>query len=286
MSGFTVREYRAEDIPALKALWLACFDDTPRFVDEFFAALPAIGGGVVSEGADEILGAAYTIDALELVSGGAVAAKVGYIYGVGVYEAARGQGIGAALDRAVYGLSRARGAEIITTLPAEDSLYGWYEDILGVKAAFYRESRVYDCAARYEACAEAVRISTAEYGAARESMFSDTPHIRLSPAALEFEETLLSEYGGGLYAVGGGIAAGCMEDGRAVIKELLLPAVGADVPGTQGARESAAQGAACAVGAAMGAGAVVLLTPAEHGEKYIAADAPFPAGCIWNLSFD
>lgn len=286
MSGYTLREYRAEDIPALKALWLACFDDTPRFVDEFFAALPAIGGGVVAEGEGEILGAAYTIDALELVSGGAVAAKVGYIYGVGVYEAARGQGIGAALDRAVYGLSRARGAEIITTLPAEDSLYGWYEDILGVKAAFYRESRVYDCAARYEACAEAVRISTAEYGAARESMFSDTPHIRLSPAALEFEEALLSEYGGGLYAVGGGIAAGCMEDGRAVIKELLLPAVGADVPGTQGARESAAQGAACAVGAAMGAGAVVLLTPAEHGEKYIAADAALPAGCIWNLSFD
>ena len=270
MSGYTLREYRAEDIPALKALWLACFDDTPRFVDEFFAALPAIGGGVVAEGEGEILGAAYTIDALELVSGGAVAAKVGYIYGVGVYEAARGQGIGAALDRAVYGLSRARGAEIITTLPAEDSLYGWYEDILGVKAALCRESRVYDCAARDKAYAGVARISAAEYGAARESMLSDTPHIRLSPAALEFEETLLSEYG----------------DGRAVIKELLLPAVGADVPGTQGARESAAQGAACAVGAAMGAGAVVLLTPAEHGEKYIAADAALPAGCIWNLSFD
>lgn len=286
MSGLTLREYRAEDIPALKALWLACFDDTPRFADEFFAALPAIGGGVLAEADGVILGAAYTIDALELVSGGAVSAKVGYIYGVGVYEAARGQGIGAALDRAVYELSRARGADIVTTLPAEDSLYGWYEDILGVKTALYRESRIFDCAPRGEAYALAVRISAAEYGSARESLLSDEPHIRLSPAALEFEEALLREYGGGLYAVKGGIAAGCMEDGCAVIKELLLPAAGTVGFGAQSVDELTAQGAAAAVGAAMGAGAVTLLIPAESGGKYISSDTSLPAGCIWNLSFD
>lgn len=275
MSDFSLREYRADDIPALKALWLACFDDTPRFVDEFFAALPAIGGGVLAEADGAIQGAAYTIDALELVCVGTVSAKVGYIYGVGVYEAARGQGIGAALDHAIYKLSRARGADIVATLPAEDSLYGWYEDILGVKTALYRESRIFDCAPRGKAYAQAARISAAEYGAARESLLSNAPHIRLSPAALEFEEALLREYGGGLYAVSGGIAAGCMEGGRSVIKELLLDA---DVPGKQAA--------GCAVGAAMGADVLTLLIPAESGEKYIAADASLPAGCVWNLSFD
>ena len=90
MSGFTVREYRAEDIPALKALWLACFDDTPRFVDEFFAALPAIGGGVVAEGEGEILGAAYTIDALELVSGGApMMLKSNFLFSFGLFDSSK-----------------------------------------------------------------------------------------------------------------------------------------------------------------------------------------------------
>lgn len=281
MTDFAVREYRAEDIPALEALWLACFEDTPSFVDKFFAALPSIGGGVIAEREGEILGAAYTIDALELISGsGAKLAAVGYIYGVGVYAHARGRGIGAALDRAVYELSRARGAELVTTLPAEDSLYGWYEDILGVKAALWRERRTFDRDVQGEARAQAVRISAREYGAARERLLSERAHIRLSPAALEFEAALLDEYGGGLYAVGGGIAAGCIEDGCAVIKELILPTERSTDTGTDMAENA---GALCA---AMGAGRALLLVPAEQGEKYIAADRALPTGCVWNLSFD
>lgn len=279
MTDFTVREYRAEDVPALEALWLACFEDTPSFVEKFFAALPSIGGGVVAEREGEILGAAYTIDALELVSdSGAVLAAVAYIYGVGVYAHARGQGIGAALDRAIYELSRVRGAALVTTLPAEDSLYDWYEDILGVKAALWRERRTFDLNAQGEARAQAVRISAHEYGAARERLLSGTAHIRLSPAALEFEAALLDEYGGGLYAVCGGIAAGCIEDGCAVIKELISPEERSE---DMDIAESA--GALCA---AMGAVRALLLVPAEQGEKYIAADRALPAGCVWNLSFD
>ena len=43
------REYRAEDIPALSALWKECFGDSDGFIRKFFAALPSIGGGAVAE---------------------------------------------------------------------------------------------------------------------------------------------------------------------------------------------------------------------------------------------
>ena len=97
MSDFELREYRRDDVPALSALWTECFGDGPGFTEKFFAALPGMGSGVAAVRGGEILGAAYTLNAQELVCGEDVR-RVGYIYGVGVGERFRGCGIGAALD--------------------------------------------------------------------------------------------------------------------------------------------------------------------------------------------
>ncbi len=265
------REYRAEDIPALSALWKECFGDSDGFIRKFFAALPSIGGGAVAEIGGELAGAAYAITAQELITPCGGARRVGYIYGVGVHERFRGLGAGIGVTQAAASLARSMGAEIIATLPADEGLYNFYEGTLNARRRLCRER----ICIRPHGGAQILRLDAAEYLRRREVMLAGRTHLRLDGAAMAFEEAMLAEYSGGLFAAGGGIAAAYLDGGHALIPELLLPAGQSDI------HEYA--GAVCA---ALGAAAGQLLLPAIHGESYIAADCDIPADCIWNLSFD
>ena len=81
--------------------------------------------------------------------------------------------------------------------------------------------------------------------------------------------------GGGLYAVGDGIAAAYAEGGRAVIRELLAPA-GAD-----------RRALAASLAAHLQTGEALLYTADPAGEPYLsAAPGSLPADTVWGLSFD
>lgn len=267
----TYREYRAEDIPALSALWKECFGDSDGFIKSFFAALPSIGCGAVAEVGGEFAGAAYAITAQELVTPHGGARRVGYIYGVGVHERFRGLSLGIGVTETAARLARGRGAEIIATLPADEGLYKFYEKTLGARRQLCRE-RVRIAPAEG---AEVTRIGSEEYLRRREALLAERVHLRLDGAAMAFEEAMLTEYSGGLFAVNDGIAAAYIDGEHAIIPELLLPS------GQGNAHECAA-----AVCAALGAAAGELLLPSAQGESYIAADCAIPADCVWNLSFD
>ena len=60
-----------------------------------------------------------------------------YIYAVAVDDSARGQGIGAELTRACMRNAWEYSADICCTLPAEASLYDWYESRCGLAAASF-----------------------------------------------------------------------------------------------------------------------------------------------------
>lgn len=267
----TYREYRAEDIPALSALWKECFGDSDGFIKSFFAALPSIGCGAVAEVGGEVAGAAYAITAQELVTPHGGARRVGYIYGVGVHERFRGLGLGIGVTETAARLARGRGTEIIATLPADEGLYKFYERTLGARRQLCRE-RVRIAPAEG---AEVTRINSEEYLRRREALLAEQVHLRPDGAAMAFEEAMLTEYSGGLFAVNDGIAAAYIDGEHAIISELLLP------NGQGNAREYAA-----AVCAALGAAAGELFLPSARGESYIAADCAIPADCVWNLSFD
>lgn len=272
MGNITLRECRAEDVPALGALWKECFGDSDGFIEKFFAALPAIGGGVAAEVGGELAGAAYAVTAQELALPDGGARRVGYIYGVGVHERFRGLGLGVAVTEEAARLARAMGAELIATLPADEGLYGFYERTLGARRRLCRK-RV-RIAPREGAAV--VRLDGAEYLRRREALLALRAHLRLDGTAMAFEEAMLTEYSGGLFAVGGGAAAAYLDGARAVMPELLLPA-------GQGGREREYAAAVCA---ALGATEGELLLPSPEGESYIAADGDIPPDCVWNLSFD
>ena len=139
MSDAVIREYRGGDIPEMSALWQAVFGDSEGLVNSFLQLLPDMGTAVVAEVNGKIAGAAYAVTGMELVSASGKVQTCGYIYAVAVAPEFRGSGIGRALTERSAELARARGAEVICTLPAEESLYAWYKTILGTECALRRQ---------------------------------------------------------------------------------------------------------------------------------------------------
>ena len=250
------------DARDLAALWHGVFGDPPALAEALLRELPAFGCGFAAVENEKLLGAAYWLDGLELAG-----EKCGYLYAVAVYPEYRGRGLGAALSRACFEEGKRRGAAYRCTVPAEPSLFGWYERILGLKPALYRQST--ELAAR--AGLPARPIGPAEYAERRETLLGVFPHLRCTPEAMAYEAANCRSFGGDLFAVGDGIAAAYREDGIALVREALGPEP---------------EEIAAAVGARLGCECVQLLTCAGEGAPFLAADRPFPPGTVWNLAFD
>ena len=271
MSDAVIREYRGGDIPEMSALWQAVFGDSEGLVNSFLQLLPDMGTAAVAEVNGKIVGAAYAVTGMELVSADGKAQTCGYIYAVAVAPEFRGSGIGRALTERSAKLARAQGAEVICTLPEEESLYAWYKAILGTECVLHRQ--------RFEteatAAAPVQSLSAAAYSQRREALLSNRCRMRPSHTTLEFQRRFCEELGGGLYACGSGICSAYLEDGAAVIKELIAPA------GTDAAVIAAA------IGAALGTVRAVYYLPASDGEPYLAAEpGSIPPDCVWNITFD
>lgn len=271
MTENNIREYRPEDRAALTALWRQVFGDPEAVVAAFFDALPRMGIGAVAEAEGRPVGAAYVLDAMDVVDAAGRERRCGYLYAVAVAPEHRHQGLGAALSQKAASLSQAGGAELICTLPAERSLYDWYEETLGLGCALHRKQ--YAVTAR--PCQTAERLCPGDYLARREALLAGVPHLRPAPAVMDFAGQFYALFGGGLYACGGGLCATYVDDGRALIRELIAPA------------GVAAADVAAALCAALGCQAGQYMLPDSQGEPYLSAPAGvLPPDCVWNLSFD
>lgn len=266
-----IRHYEKRDLPAMRALWRRVFDEREEYLDAVFTLLPDIGGAAVAEDEKgELIGAAYAMTGYELLTGSEEGPHVGYIYAVAVDERARGRGVGAALTRAAAEICREREADIITTLPAEESLYGWYEKQIGTDNLLYRGERKVPA----RKTLDIMKLTGTEYMLWRENMLRGKAHVRLSTPMMEAQRALCEAYGGGLYASTDGIFAAYRDGERLIMPELLC---------VQAPPEETAASAA----AVLGCREALFFPPADSGgERYIASDTPLPEGTIWNLTLD
>lgn len=268
MTDTVIREYRLEDIPALIELWLENFDDTREFAQCFYNALPDLGHALVAEREGAIVGASHILTAQELYLSGGEKLSLALVYGVSVAKSSRRCGIGEKLVKASHELSQKLGADVFCCEPASAPLVLWYEKVSGLFPALRRVKRTVAAAAK----AKGTLLNAEEYASIRENLLSGLNHVVLSPAALSFEENMLSCYEGAFIHTDSGIATAYMYGSRAMIRELIC---------VQGEEEvCAAQSAAV-----LGATDVEYCLTAMEGSAYILTDKPLPADTIWNLSF-
>lgn len=268
MTEAIIRQYREDDIPALIEFWLENFDDTREFVLAFYEALPKLGGAVVAELEGKIVGASHVLSCQELSDLEGKSVALGLVYGVSVSKSSRRGGLGEKLVKASQDLSERLGAEIFCCEPASVGLVGWYEKISGLRSALRREKHIIK-AAEYGSL---TKLSAEEYSAQREEMLKGKNHVKLSPAAMDFEAHMLGCYGGSFIGNELGIAAAYMYEKRAMIRELIC------TPGNE--NRFAAE-----IAAAMSAEDAEYCLSSSDGGDYILADKAIAKTCIWNLSF-
>ncbi len=272
MADYILREYKNEDLPALKSLWADCFGDKEEYIEGFFSLLPRLGTAISAVYEGRVCGSAYILEDMQL-SAADGPRPVALIYAVAVDESCRSLGIGAGLVRKAAALAKLRGAEHIVTLPAEPSLYGWYERVAGFECGLYRQEKLLETMDM----GVVKRISAQEYSGLREERLAGRAHIVYGSAAMKLQEALCEAYSGGFFSCAGAIAAAYRADGLGIMQELLCP---------EGMDEEVF---AAAIGFELGAEDVKLLTPGDenNGSPYLASlDGSLPEDCYWPLAFD
>ena len=265
-----IRHYRKDDIPAMRALWQRVFDEREAYLDAFFSLIGDIGGAAVAtDEGGALIGAAYALTGYELLSGGE-SPHVGYIYAVAVDESFRGRGIGAALTKCAGEICREREAVIVTTLPAEESLYAWYAQCIGTRHVLRREKKLVPA----HKSVDIMKLTGTEYMLWRENLLRGQDFVRLSYPMLEAQRALCETYGGGLYATEDGVLAAYRDGDTLIVREILC------------ARGDPAVSAASAAAALGCREAVFFLPTASGGEPYVTADAPLASVTVWNLTLD
>lgn len=265
---FDIREYKSSDIPALTRLWSDVFGDSEALVKRFFELLPSMGTGFVAYLDKHIYGAAYALDAFLHLPDGETK-KLTYIYAVAVREDARGSGMGAELSRACMRYAWESLNDICCTLPAEQSLYAWYESRCGLKAVGGCRYETVNAGAMLDGIR---RLHADEYSFLREDKLKGLPHASFGYGYMLFQEAIFAELGGGFFEYNGGIACGYVEDGVLRIKEAL-----GDSP------EFIA--ALCKM---LGAGSAEVRRAAPDGGNYMAVyrAEDYPSDTVFNITLD
>ena len=119
------------DFPALSRLWEAVFGDGAGFTAEFFARLWTPGCCLAAFENGEAAAMGFCLRGPRAAGRGC-----GYIYAMATRPEYRGRGLAAGIGRALMAGAFADGVDIISTLPAGESLNAWYESRLGMEPCF------------------------------------------------------------------------------------------------------------------------------------------------------
>ena len=196
-----------------------------------------------------------------------------YVYAVSTDPAHQGNGYASALMRR-FAMDADASGRVLYTLPAEASLYKWYQAVMGTtQTARGERIRI----ARQQTAGtlpNVTRISAPEYAVLRAQQLQGRAYAEPSAALLDFQADLCAMCGGALVHVGCGCAVVERDGDTLIIKELL----GADTA-------SAAQ----ALLAAFDAQAAQVCLQRQDGAQPMAAYRPFfrdTADIFWGLYLD
>ena len=129
MSDMRIRRAAPADLPVLTRLWQAAFGDPPELIERFYRRFPPAKAAWVVEDGGCVVTAAHLLEGRLHTADGNVL-PCAYVYAVSTDPAHQGNGYASALMRRFATDADASGC-VLYTLPAEASLYKWYQAVMG-----------------------------------------------------------------------------------------------------------------------------------------------------------
>ena len=204
-----MRPGRPEGVPAQKALWKAAFGDEDRYIDWFYECCGASADvlEVVEEGRLASM-LALLPQTLTLPGGGT--ASGWYIYALATDPGARSKGYGRQLLRFVDGYLAERGADCVTTVPAEPSLFKFFGTVGFAPCFSTRKLELLK--SMLQPAAEGDRaepVEPGEYNAIRRRLLEGAPAVDYPEELIRYQQGMGRLSGGGLYRLSVDGAEGC-----------------------------------------------------------------------------
>ena len=171
------------DIPALRALWSLAFGDDGAYVDNFFHTYYRPDRVLVLEEEGQVRSMTAWFDTVFVVPGRGKF-RAAYLYAVATHPDCRGKGLAARLLKGADEYFRTLSIPAVTTVPAEPSLHSFF-GANGFRECFVHQSQVSQLNAERPGSPvppslSLEALSPAGYGALREELLEDIPHIFLS----------------------------------------------------------------------------------------------------------
>ena len=215
---FSCRIIEDDDLPAVKAIWREVFRDPQEYIDEFFRLLYAPGNGLAAVSKGEIISHFFSLPGIRLRALGQEY-EISYLAALATALKHRGIGAGAHVSAETVTLAFSQGAQFACLMPANDTLYGWYERTIGAKPLFYARERYFSGIIPSAHPQTLKSLSFAEYNTLREKLLASHPHIYFGgrfPDWIEYEFK-----SGGFFSLGDNCCAAVSCDTGFKINELL-----------------------------------------------------------------
>lgn len=223
-----MRPSRPDEAEEQKRLWKQAFGDDPRYIDWFYQCCwhPENMLLLLEDGKLASM-LALLPHGLTLPNGAEATAY--YVYALATDAAVRSKGYGRQLLHYVDDHLRALGADCVTVVPAEPSLFKFFGTVGFAPGFSTRKVELLRDESKESQPGDQVFPATPEeYNAIRNRLLAGTPAVTYDTELVRYQEGMCRLSGGGLYRVLAGGVEGCAaveyaDEESVLFKELLLP---------------------------------------------------------------
>ena len=223
-----MRPSRPDEAEEQKRLWKQAFGDDPRYIDWFYQCCwhPENMLLLLEDGKLASM-LALLPHGLTLPNGAEATAY--YVYALATDAAVRSKGYGRQLLHYVDDHLRALGADCVTVVPAEPSLFKFFGTVGFAPGFSTRKVELLRDESKEPQPGDQVFPATPEeYNAIRNRLLAGTPAVTYDTELVRYQEGMCRLSGGGLYRILAGGVEGCAaveyaDEDSVLFKELLLP---------------------------------------------------------------
>lgn len=223
-----MRPSRPDEAEEQKRLWKQAFGDDPRYIDWFYQCCwhPENMLLLLEDGKLASM-LALLPHGLTLPNGAEATAY--YVYALATDAAVRSKGYGRQLLHYVDDHLRALGADCVTVVPAEPSLFKFFGTVGFAPGFSTRKVELLRDESKESQPGDQVFPATPEeYNAIRNRLLAGTPAVTYDTELVRYQEGMCRLSGGGLYRILAGGVEGCAaveyaDEDSVLFKELLLP---------------------------------------------------------------